>query len=92
MSDFSNKLIAIKQQQEKLQQAASKLIDKRKKDIANLAERCDLLLVSDEILTGLFIDGVNAYKNKDSRVKEWQSQGEKFLKPTKSNAKETYKS
>lgn len=92
MSDYSNKLAAIKQKQEKLLQEESKLLDKRKKDVANLIERCGLLTTSDEILAGLFIDCENAIKVKDHRVKEWLLKGEKFLKPIKSNITETAKS
>ena len=50
MSDLSLKLSLINQKQEKLLLEKSKLIDKRKKEIANLAERCGLLTFSDEIL------------------------------------------
>jgi hypothetical protein len=92
MSDYSDKLAAIKQKQEKLHQEESKLIERRKKDIANLAERCGVLIASDETLAGLFIEYENALKVKDIKIKEWQLNGEKFLKPTKSNNSETAKS
>ncbi len=88
MSDLSLKLSLITQKQEKLLLEKSKLIDKRKKDIANLVERCGLLTISDEILTGLFLDCEKAIKVKDNRVKEWQLQGEKFLRPAKQNTNE----
>lgn len=88
MSDLSLKLSQISQKQEKLLLEKSKLIDKRKKDIANLVERCGLLTISDEILTGLFLDCEKAMKVKDNRVKEWQIHGEKFLRPTKQSANE----
>ncbi len=89
MSDLSLKLSQINQKQEKLLLEKSKLIDKRKKEIANLAERCGLLIFSDEILSGLFLDAEKSISNKDNRVKEWQLSGEKFLRPTKQYIKET---
>ncbi len=88
MSDLSLKLSLINQKQEKLLLEKSKLIDKRKKEIANLAERCGLLTFSDEILSGLFLDAEKLISNKDNRIKEWQLQGEKFLRPTKQYIKE----
>lgn len=91
MSELSIKLATIKQKEEKLLQLKTKLIEKRKKEIANLAERCGLLEADDEIITGLFIDCENAIKLKDNRLKEWRLVGEKFLNPTKQNIKEIIK-
>lgn len=87
MSELSIKLATIKQKEEKLIQLKTKLIEKRKKEIANLAERCGLLETDDELITGLFIECENAIKVKDNRIKEWRLIGENFLKSSKQNSK-----
>ena len=56
MSDYSNKLAILAAKKKKLFEEETKLIHKRKNEIANLAERCELLTFSDEVLTGLFLE------------------------------------
>jgi hypothetical protein len=83
MSEYSSKLAAIAAKKQKLLQEETKLIEKRKKEIANSAERLGLLTVSDELITGLFLEAANAIKENQNRIKEWEAQGERFLKSKK---------
>lgn len=54
MSDYLKKLTTIQKQREKLQEIATKLIEKRKAFIATLAEQFDSLTVDDKILNNFF--------------------------------------
>jgi hypothetical protein len=83
MSEYSSKLAAIAAKKEKLLKEENKLIERRKKEIANSAERLGLLTASDELITGLFLEAVNAIKENQNRIKEWETQGERFLKSKK---------
>jgi hypothetical protein len=85
MSEYSSKLAAIAAKKQKLIQEETKLIDKRKKEIASSAERLGLLTASDELITGIFLDAVNALKENSQRIKEWETEGERFLKSKKQN-------
>lgn len=89
MTDYASKLSSISLKRQKLLEEEQRLIDKRKKEIANLAERCNLLVTSDEILVGAFNDISGAIKSKDNRAKEWQTNGRQFLKPSKLNIPQT---
>ena len=80
MSEYSSKLAAIAAKKQKLIQEEFKLIEKRKKEIANFAERLELLTVSDEFLTGLFLEAAKAIKTNHARIKEWEDEGSRFLK------------
>lgn len=83
MSKYANKLSAIADKKLKLLAEEKKLIEKRKLEIANLAERCDLLHVSNEIIAGLFVDAQNIIKTKGQQIKMWENAGARFLKPAK---------
>ena len=83
MSDYSNKLAAIAAKKQKLIEEETKLIERRKNEIANTAERLGLLIASDEFVTGLFIEAANVLKQDPSRIKEWETQGARFLKSKK---------
>jgi hypothetical protein len=86
MSEYSNKLAAIAAKKQKLLQEETKLIEKRKKEIASSAERLGLLTASDELITGLFLEAASAIKENQNRIKEWEAQGERFLKSKKQYA------
>jgi hypothetical protein len=86
MSEYSSKLAAIAAKKQKLIQEEIKLIEKRKKEIASSAERLGLLTASDEIITGLFLEAANALKENHPRIKEWELDGERFLKSKKQYA------
>lgn len=86
MSDYSNKLAAIAAKKQKLQEEESKLIEKRKNEISEAAERLGLLTISDEIITGLFLEAAKASNEKSERLKEWEAEGARFLKSKKQHA------
>ena len=88
MSDYADKLSSIADKKQKLLSEESKLIEKRKKEIGALAEKFDLLTVSDALITGLFSEAQSAIKDKSEKIKTWEHHGAKFLKP-KRNSKAT---
>lgn len=86
MSEYSNKLAAIAAKKQKLMEAEEKLIEKRKSEVSDTAERLGLLTASDEIITGLFLEAANALREKTDRLKEWETEGARFLSSRKQHA------
>ena len=80
MSDYAHKLSALALKKQKLQDEETKLIEKRKFDIALLAEKFELLTASDALIHGLFADAQAAINNKTDKVKSWETLGGRFLK------------
>lgn len=89
MSDYSLKLSALKAEEDKLREKKEKLIEKRKQEIADLAERFGLLIISNEVLAGVFSQVEHAIKTDNSRLDEWEKLGETFLKARKQNTSST---
>lgn len=83
MSDYSHKLLAIAEKEKKLLKEKAKLLEQRKSEIGNLAERCFMLSASDELIAGIFLQLKQALDEKSEKLKEWEAQGERFLKPRK---------
>ena len=54
MTDYHKKLTALQKQRQKLIETENLLIEKRKKNIADLAEQFNLLTVDDKILSNFF--------------------------------------
>ena len=54
MSDYAKKLQTIQQQRQKLIDTESRLIEKRKKEFADLGEQFDLLIIDDKLLSTFF--------------------------------------
>ena len=54
MTDYHKKLTTLQRQRQKLIETENLLIEKRKKDIADLAEQFNLLTVDDQILSNFF--------------------------------------
>lgn len=92
MSDYANKLSALAEQEQKLLEKKAKLIEKRKSEIADLIEKCGLLIASDETLAGAFFEIEQAIKSNNDRIKEWEKMGGKFLKTRKQNTLATQES
>jgi hypothetical protein len=91
MSDYADKLSSISEKKQKLLAEESKLIEKRKHEIGQLAEKFGLLTMSDTVMAGLFSEAQSALKGKTEKIKTWESHGARFLKP-KRNSKSTQKS
>lgn len=91
MSDYADKLSSITERKQKLLEEENKLIEKRKKEIGALAEKFGLLTVSDTLIVGLFSEVQTALNDKSEKIKTWENQGAKFLKP-KRNSKTTQES
>jgi len=79
MSDYQERLKALSLKKEKLIAEESALIQKRKKEIAQLAEQFDLLTAPNTLILGLFSELQDALKSKSNRLKEWSLAGERFL-------------
>jgi hypothetical protein len=79
MSDYSHKLKALEAKKQKLLDEETKLLDKRKKEIGVMAERCGVLVVPDTVLAGILLEVKEAVAAKDNRLKEWEANGARFL-------------
>jgi hypothetical protein len=79
MSDYAIKLSSILDKKQKLINEESKFIQKRKHEIAELAQRCGVLTFSDELLAGLFVQASQASITKDKKIQEWEHEGKKYL-------------
>lgn len=73
----------MQQKKEKLLAEENKLIEKRKNEIASSAQRLGLLTASDELMTGLFLEAVNALKHNSNLINGWEMEGALFLKSKK---------
>jgi|GEM_PF-1391053 len=54
---------------------------KRTTQFAKILNRCHAHEMPEEILAGAILEAVRAYKQNDSRVSTWKSEGLKVLKP-----------
>lgn len=86
MSDYSHKLKALEAKKQKLLDEEAKLLDKRKKEIGLMAERCGVLVVSDTVLAGILLEVKDALSAKDNRLKEWETNGARFLQVRRGNS------
>ena len=87
MSDYAIKLSVLSEKKQKLLDEECRLIEKRKKEIGDFAEKFDLLTVSDAVILGLFLDAKAALKNTSEKITTWEKLGADYLKP-KRNIKE----
>lgn len=87
MSDLANKLSFIKEKKQKLIEEEFKLIEKRKLEIGQLAERFHLLTVSDNLMAGIFSEVENALTHNPQKLNEWESLGNNYLATKKINSR-----
>lgn len=83
MSDYAEKLSSLSQKKHKLLQEEAQLIDKRKKEIGELAEKFGLLVASDGVLSGLFLEAQTALHDKSDKLKTWESHGATLISQKK---------
>ncbi len=83
MSDYAAKLSSISEKKLKLIDEERELIEKRKKEIGQLAQKFDLLTVSDDLIAGIFSAANKAILEKADSVKEWETLGGRFRKKAK---------
>lgn len=81
MSDYANKLSSLAEKKQKILQEETKLIERRKIEIGHLAEKFDLLTVSDTLIAGSFSEIQSAIKSKSEKLKTWENAGVQLLKP-----------
>ncbi len=72
---------------DQLQTRKRKLERKRAAQITKILNRCGVNILPDEILAGVVLEAVRAYKENDSRVAAWESEGLKILKPGRGRKK-----
>ncbi len=80
MSDYPNKLSSLSSKKLKLIEEEKELIERRKKEIGQLAQKFDLLTVSDDLIAGLFSAAQKSISDKADCVKEWETLGGRFRK------------
>ncbi len=83
MSDYAIKLSSISEKKKKLIEEEQSLIERRKKEIGQLAQKMDLLTVTDELISGLFTFAKKSIADKADCVKEWETLGGRFRKNAK---------
>ncbi|MCW5589676.1 MAG: hypothetical protein KIT27_08455 [Legionellales bacterium] len=83
MAEYANKLLELAQRKQRLIEEETRLIQKRKTEIANLAERFTVLTATDEIFAALFNELAQALNEKSAKLKEWETHGARFLKSRK---------
>ncbi|NNM43742.1 MAG: hypothetical protein HKM07_05310 [Chlamydiae bacterium] len=52
--------------------------------VGRLIEKLDLFKASDHLFAGMFLELQTALKENSSKLKEWEKQGERFLRPNSS--------
>lgn len=87
MSDYAGKLSSIEDKMKKLKEEEERLIEKRRHEIGALAEKFSLLTLSDESIIGLFSEAKEAINNNHDKLKAWEENGTKFLKPKRNSKK-----
>ncbi len=80
MSGYAAKLSSISEKKKKLIEEEQNLIETRKKEIGQLAQKMGLLTVSDELISGLFTFAQKSIADKADCVKEWETLGGRFRK------------
>ncbi len=64
-----------------LKDRKKRLERKRINQLMKILNRCGANKMSDEILAGIVLEAVRAYKQNDTRVSAWKAEGLKILKP-----------
>jgi hypothetical protein len=72
---YAQKLKSITERQQKLNAEKNKLLEQRKKEVANLVERYGLLHFSDEVLSEIFQKAKAESIPKPESVSNWESEG-----------------
>ncbi len=85
MSEYADKLASIVSQKQKLIEKEQILVQKRKTEIGELAEKLGLLTAPDVLLAGLFHTANQALQGNPQQLKEWESIGTNYLKPKSTN-------
>jgi hypothetical protein len=85
MSEYASKLDALDAKKKKLLEEETRLKKNRMLEIAALAERFNLLKAPNELIAVLFAHAENAIDSKDGKAKNWEHEGAKLLKSSKSS-------
>jgi hypothetical protein len=80
IKDLDNKI-------NKLQARKKRLEGKRISQLTKILNRCGANTIPDEILAGAVLEIVEAYKQNDTRVSAWKSDGLKILSPGRGKKK-----
>ena len=84
MSNYTLKLSSLAERKKKLQEEELKLIERRKKEMGELAERFGLLTAADTFLAGLMLEVQTALHAQSDKRKQWESEGARFLQSKQS--------
>lgn len=89
MSEYAKKLSSLAAKKKKLQAEEFKLIERRKKEIGDLAQRFDLLTASDKILIGVLSEVQTALLHQPDKIQRWESEGSRFRESKQIHRKAT---
>lgn len=87
MSNYANKLSSIEEKKQKLILEEAKILEKRKSEIGSLAEKFNLLTLSDETIIGVFSEVKLSMENNKQKINDWAEHGRKYIKPKRNTAK-----
>ena len=78
-ADYGARLKALKQEQQRLERKQTELLEKRRVEIGQLAERLGLLEADDDALAGVLLELKEASsKAGDERLARWRAAGASF--------------
>jgi hypothetical protein len=83
MTDLPRKLSEIAEEERRLEERRARLLHDQRIFVAGLAEKANLLTVSEEILVGAFSEISEAITRKDPRIDVWRSRGFAILNAPK---------
>lgn len=78
MSDYAKKLATLADRKKKLHTEEMQLIERRKKEMGDLAERFDLLTASDAVLIGVLSEVQTALLHQPQKIQHWENEGSRF--------------
>ena len=83
-TDYGSRLKALKEEQQRLERKQAELLEKRRVEIGQLAERLGLLEADDDALAGVLLELKDALsktgneKSGDERLARWRAAGASF--------------
>ena len=78
-ADYGARLKALKEEQQRLERKQAQLLEKRRAEIGQLAERLGVLEADDDVLAGVLLelkDGLS--RTGDERLARWRAAGASF--------------
>jgi hypothetical protein len=83
-NDYRSRLIALREEQQRLERKQTELLEKRRAEVGKLAEKLGLLEADDDTLAGALLELKDAIsKTGDERLARWRQTGASFRRRDK---------